>query len=114
MINGAWSNLRSSRLEELNVYHRLMARHEHDRLRDENVITATDAIVVNLRSVVVARKTEAFALLWGKHLAGKQFYTGQEQQQDCRQTEQKLKRATHTLKIPRRTENRSSVQDCLV
>ena len=111
MINGGGSSLRGSRRKELKANHRLVAQYKGDRLRDENVIAATDAIVVHLRSVVVGRKTEAFALLGRKDLAGKQFCPGHQQQQNCRQTEQELKGA-HTLKIPRRTENRSSCQGC--
>ncbi len=80
MINGGGSNLRGCRLWELEMNHCLMTWHESDRLCDEDVIAATDAIVVQLRSVLVGRKTEAFALLGCKHLAGKQFGTGHQQQ----------------------------------
>ena len=107
MINCDGSILRGSWRKELKVNHRLVAQCKSDRLRDKNVITATDAIVVPLRSVVIARKTEAFALLGRKDLACKQFCPGHQQQQNCRQTKQELKGA-HTIKIPRRTENRSS------
>ena len=80
MIDGGGSNLGRSRLREFDVNHGLMVRRKGDRLHDENVITATDAIVVQLHSIVVGRQTEAFALLRCKHLAGKQFRTGHQQQ----------------------------------